>query len=495
MRAGLLARVSTEGQAEAGRHSLGMQLAQMEGYAEREGMEVVAVFTLPGESAFGKEMSSRPLFEAALAAAERREFDVLLVYDLSRFARRQKVLHEALYRLERAGVRLIGVHNAIDYTSDDGGDWAGIEGVFAERASKEHSRRVRHAKEKAFDDGLPVGSLPFGYGRPAQGVVPILREDEAAAVREVFRLRCAGEPDAHLAAYLNSTGLRPRSRRGYTGWTAMSARLYRSSFYAGFVEHKGERREGQHEALVSVETWEAAQPQGGVRRERSNVTARCLLQGVAFCAWCEGKLWLAPRGGRSSYYDRAALYGRECGSKRRTWPTEGPDGLVSETMRALSVDRAWLRDAAREARRVRPVEGAPERRRALLSERERATEAYVAGALSRERWQSMVSRVEEELGRLPETVDRVVMAVRQLERFGEVWEVASLERKREAVGIVFRRVMLDMEGRTVALEAREGYEALLVGRREVVGRVMGPERVGGISRPLWFTPAELGVSA
>lgn len=78
MRAAILARVSTEEQAAEDRHSLPMQVRVLREYAERERLEVAQVFEIRGESAYGDELESRPEFMAAIAAAERRDFDVLL---------------------------------------------------------------------------------------------------------------------------------------------------------------------------------------------------------------------------------------------------------------------------------------------------------------------------------------------------------------------------------------------------------------------------------
>lgn len=169
MRAAILARVSTAEQAEADRHSLPVQRQMLADYAAREGMELVGAYEIPGESAFTDDLARRPQFGAAISAAERGEFEALLVYDLSRFARDQFLLHDSLRRLRRAGVRLIGVAMGVDYTENP--MLAGMEGVFAEASSREHSRRVRHAYARRHELGLPTGDIPFGYrgGRRADG--------------------------------------------------------------------------------------------------------------------------------------------------------------------------------------------------------------------------------------------------------------------------------------------------------------------------------------
>lgn len=163
MKAALLARVSDESQAEGSRHSLPFQLSLMATYASERGWDVVRVFELPGESAFRDYITDRPQFREAITAALRRDFDVLVVYDLSRFARNQAVLHETLRDLRHAGIALKVVTGDWDATEDR--TRAGLEGIIAEAHSLDHSRRVRHAYSRRHDLGLPTGDVPFGYQR------------------------------------------------------------------------------------------------------------------------------------------------------------------------------------------------------------------------------------------------------------------------------------------------------------------------------------------
>lgn len=193
MRAAILARVSDAKQlavgGDGGRHTLAGQFETLERMAAREGWPVVRVFEIPGESAYSSEYTARPLFAAAVEAAERREFDVLLVAEFSRFARNLRVGFDALYRLRRAGVRLID-ERGIDYTADE--DRAVMEAWSASKASRDHAGRVRRGIEAQFRRGLPVGD------RPERDAV---RYEETRNRRDVWSIPTSPLPEAHFATF------------------------------------------------------------------------------------------------------------------------------------------------------------------------------------------------------------------------------------------------------------------------------------------------------
>jgi site-specific DNA recombinase len=83
LRAALLARVSTDMQAEEGL-SIPAQLAEMREFCEKRGWKIVAEFIDAGYT--GSTME-RPGLQGLLAALEQRAFDVAVVHELSRLSR------------------------------------------------------------------------------------------------------------------------------------------------------------------------------------------------------------------------------------------------------------------------------------------------------------------------------------------------------------------------------------------------------------------------
>lgn len=83
IRCGIYARVSTDEQAERDL-SIPFQLERCRYYAQGKGWEVVKEFVDAGESA---RTDRHPQFQEMISSARAKEFDIILVHKLDRFAR------------------------------------------------------------------------------------------------------------------------------------------------------------------------------------------------------------------------------------------------------------------------------------------------------------------------------------------------------------------------------------------------------------------------
>ena len=202
--------------------------------------------------------------------------------------------------------------------------------------------------------GLP----PLGYDNVDKKFV--LNADEAVTVRCLFEL------------YLELGNVRPvkreADRRGFTtkhrevggrclgGKPFTRGHLYQllhNLIYVGEVRHKGETYPGRHEAIVSRDTWEAAQ-----RRPRANVNARRgprngtrphLMTGLIFDAAGErlSPTHATKRGRRYDYYiSRPLMHGghRDDGDWRV--PAKTLDQAVVDVVIEFLRDGPRLIDAA-----------------------------------------------------------------------------------------------------------------------------------------------------
>lgn len=496
-RAAILARVSTAEQATDDRHSLHVQDAMTRRFVEIRGWELARVFAIKGESAYRDDLKDRPEFAAAIAEGLAGAFDHLVVYDLSRFARNQAVLHDTLRSLRRAGVHVWGAVNGIDYTEQP--EWAGLEGIFAERASSEHSRRVAHAYARRHERGLPTGDLPFGYRSRGTDVPAEIVPDEAAAIRWAFEEHADGMGYHEIAAEFNRRGLRPRSKRGYEGFVPSSVqRLVENRFYAGFVTHKGHEGRGAHEPIVSEDLF--ARSMASIRRFRKGTRTDMLLTGIARCMACGGPLWSSghdrQREGRY-YREPSHLQMRECPNARTAWHQSAPDDAVSAAMRALLVGRDWLAFVKREARRVRTDGNGEAARAAVQEERRRLGLLMKRGIIGEAEWlredEALAARLSAEC---PPQVSEILLAAQEVTRFADIWEGATMEERREAVRLVLRFVELDTRSKDVAAGVRmhpqARYRGLFEWRSVFAGYT--PERTRSLFQQTGFTLLDLGAA-
>ena len=136
-RAGLYARVSTNDQ-----QTLAMQNRAMREYAARRGWTVAMQVREVNSGAARREAR-----EKVLAAARRREIDVVLVWRLDRWGRSVTDLLATLQELEHLGVGFVSLTEALDLTTPAG------------RAMAGHARRFCRLRA-----GSPAGTDPSGLG-------------------------------------------------------------------------------------------------------------------------------------------------------------------------------------------------------------------------------------------------------------------------------------------------------------------------------------------
>jgi len=126
MKAALYARFSTDLQRAA---SIEDQFRNCRKRAAVEGWTIVATFA---DAAMSGSDANRPRYRAMLEAAARREFDVLIVDDLSRLTRDSVECERAIRRLEFSGLRIVATSDGYDSTSKARKVHRGFKGLMNE---------------------------------------------------------------------------------------------------------------------------------------------------------------------------------------------------------------------------------------------------------------------------------------------------------------------------------------------------------------------------
>jgi DNA invertase Pin-like site-specific DNA recombinase len=359
-RAVIYARRSTEEQGA----SLERQLDECNRFAEARSWTVVEDFT---DTASGWKAQRRPQFEAMLSAAERGEFDILVVWEVSRLSRRDgdDSALATIWRLRKHGIE---VHSVIEPSTgvalaDD--ITLLIKGHAAKEESDTKSARVRSGKRRGLMNGVHQGrSAPYGYDAGTKTLIdgwprPIkmYRVDPVAGrvVEDIFRLYVDGRlSPQQIAHHLDARGIRPPwpdrpnplKRTGEPIWHQSTIKdLLRNPALAGWAV-TGKRRvkpcgcadpldDGtwimwdacDHDwvrslnmpGIVSCDLWERAQ---AVRAERARPhmrgrgqhagNERFLLCGLLRCGRC-GERVTTRRAQRDTDVDRYICQGRRTG--------------------------------------------------------------------------------------------------------------------------------------------------------------------------------------
>jgi site-specific DNA recombinase len=327
MRAAIYARYSSDMQRTA---SIEDQARNCTKRAESEGWTIVATFS---DAAISGSDSNRPQYQAMQAAAERGDFDVLLLDDLSRLARDSVEQERIIRRLEFKNLRIIATSDGYDSESKARKMHRGFKGLMNEiflddLRDKTHRGIAGQHIKRYWTGGRPYGYRlrqildpverdPFGQPKRIGSQIE-LHPEQAEIVLEMFERYANGEPARAIAADLNdrripSPGSSWRRRvRRCRGW--MGSAIYTilvNDLYTGHVKwnqnryerdpdtrvHKCRKRPESEwltyrdEALriVSNELWSRC-----VRRRNPNPAAKLkcggrpkfLLSGILKCGIC-----------------------------------------------------------------------------------------------------------------------------------------------------------------------------------------------------------------
>jgi len=147
IKVGLYARVSTIDQ-----QSLSLQLQAMRSYVENRKWSIALEIKDIGSGA-----NQRPQRELLLAAARRREIDVVMVWKLDRWGRSLSDLVVSLKELSELNVGFVSLTEALDFSTPVGRAMAGMLAVFAEFERDILKERVRAGIAQARLEGKSHG--------------------------------------------------------------------------------------------------------------------------------------------------------------------------------------------------------------------------------------------------------------------------------------------------------------------------------------------------
>ena len=253
MRVAIYIRVSTLDQAREG-YSLAAQRAALEHWAADRRHEIVRVYEDAGISA--KDIKHRPAMRRLLWAAKREQYDILLVWALSRLTRSVMDLYSTAELLGQHKIALVSYTEAIDTSTPTGRAMMGMLGVFAQMEREVTVERVRVAMAERAAQGKRTCNCVLGYDLAGKDALSV-NEREAKHVRFIY------------AAYLECGSLygtvkrtRAAGIRGKLGGQ-MSAesvkKILTRPIYIGYNSSHGQLIRGTHEAIISDDVFERVQ--------------------------------------------------------------------------------------------------------------------------------------------------------------------------------------------------------------------------------------------
>ncbi len=297
-----IVRVSHMGERVAGSdsfHADADQVAEVEGYASRFGVEVEF---LPPELSVsgGLPIERRPSLRAAIEGVESGRYDGLIAANLKRLTRSRSGL-EIWERVEAAGGSVHCAAENLDTSTPNGRFVRDIHLADAVREREEHVDRFERRRQGATAAGVwQRRQTPKGLRRhpETRGLVP---DEEAESVRTVFVRIAAGEPVVRVAEEL---GMTPNGLRY----------LIRNRVYLGELKVGVHVNPEAHEAIVDEDTFKAANAALKGRARPPLRRAMAKLAGLVRCAAC-GHVMTRTTGSKGASYACVRLHsGGRCPS-------------------------------------------------------------------------------------------------------------------------------------------------------------------------------------
>jgi site-specific DNA recombinase len=242
------ARFSSDNQRES---SIADQVRNCERRAKHEGWSIARHYE---DKAISGSTTERPGYQVLMKAARAREFDVLLIDDMSRLSRDSVETELARRRLVQWGIRLIGVSDGIDTASKGHKALSQFKGVMNEVFLDDLRDKTHRGLSGKAIAGFHCGGKTYGYksvpiyhasktdpyGRPVIDAVRLeVDPDQAALVRGVYEQYADGHSARRIASQLNEQ--RIPSPRGSTWCQSTIYVLLNNPLYQG--QYQWNRRE------------------------------------------------------------------------------------------------------------------------------------------------------------------------------------------------------------------------------------------------------------
>ena len=320
-------RVSSVAQVEEG-HGLESQETRCREYAHRKGYEVVETFY---EKAVSGGVQQRPSFTAMLNYIRDSKLSgvVIIIDDISRFARDIEGHWALRHALKDIGGKLESPQIKFGEDSDS----VLVENLLASVSQHQRQKNGEQTKNRMRAralNGYWVFRAPIGlrYQKtPGHGNLLVRDEPIASIVQEALEGFATGrfETQSEVKRFLDNQPAFPKDKQSGEVRFEEVSRLMRRPHYAGYLEvpeWNVPLRKGQHEGLISYETFVKVQDRlngTGKAPARKDVSEDFPLRGFILCGECNNPLtanWSKSKTGKKHPY--YLCFHKGCESNRKS---------------------------------------------------------------------------------------------------------------------------------------------------------------------------------
>jgi site-specific DNA recombinase len=300
----------------------------------------------------------RPALQRLLQDIREKKIDVVVVYKIDRLTRSLTDFSRIVEVFDQAGVSFVSVTQQFNTTTSMGRLTLNVLLSFAQFEREVTAERIRDKIAASKKKGMWMGGfVPLGYRVESRKLV--VNPEEAKTVRWLFERYLQLKSVRALvdeAASHGHSGRTTKRKNGSTVTTRPFGRgnlyhLLSNVIYVGSIRHKDRIYDGDHEAIIDRQMFDAAQQllkaQAPDRKTLSNQADGHLLTGILYDDAGEKlrAVHANKKGVRYRYYvSRNLVEGRKKDAYGWRLPANEVDSLVQHRLTQLLHNRAQLTD-------------------------------------------------------------------------------------------------------------------------------------------------------
>lgn len=311
-------RVSTDRQVE---YSPDSQIKLCLQYAKENNIEISDEHIYRDDGISGKSADNRTEFQRMMSDAKSKPkpFDVILVYDFSRFARNKEesVMYKAMLR-KRLNIDVVSVTQPLG----EGKERVILESMY--EAMDEYyilnlAENVKRGKFEKATRGEWSGRNPYGYNHDKENKTLKINKKEAKILKEMAKIYIEKKKFEPVVDYILENNI--KGARGATWGTNEVQAMLNNSTYNGMLKCGDFIGKGLHPKIFDDDTWNtmqdimSANAKTTFKAKRPTVRYEHWLRGLVYCSSC-GKVLCVRKGGNKP--KTAYPFLQCCGYQHRT---------------------------------------------------------------------------------------------------------------------------------------------------------------------------------
>ncbi len=339
--------------------SLDAQRESGESYIQSQKTEGwVMLATRYDDGGFTGANTDRPALQQLIDDIKEGKINCVVVYKVDRLSRSLLDFNQLLQFFDEHQVTFVSVTQHFNTNTSMGRLTLNILLSFAQFEREIISERTRDKMAAAKKKGRFIGGRPgLGYDLDTKTHKLVLNPIEAKLVKEIFCLYLEKQSLLEVAKILNEKNYKTKqftSSKGHKfggiAFTNCGVQLIiKNVLYAGKVKYHNELYDGQHEAIISLETFQKAQTIVDTnRRERRSPhkeTTNGVLNGLLRCKGCNSAMfaiYTTKKGCKYHYYlcAKAQKHGYQSCSTRLLNADHAENKVVELIRQVLNDDSA-----------------------------------------------------------------------------------------------------------------------------------------------------------